>query len=201
MSKPALISPPTAKEVAVQSQPSSRLVTGAPRSRGSGGPPAKSRSLTLILAIAPFLLLAPATAAAQDCISEITVIYGGNSGIQPPAGYTKINVDLNQGAGGDYIYVCYKKGVGAPITGLAVTLGNAPPPAPVGYTRINVDLNRNAGGDYIWLWYTKDPACATIHNLHVLVNSTTPPAGFTRIPVDLNRNAGGEYIYLCYEEL
>jgi hypothetical protein len=155
-----------------------------------------------ILLVAGFsvLLLCSTPVWAQDCISEVTVIYGGSSGIQPPAGYTKIPVDLNQGAGGDYIYLCYKKGVGAPVTAVAITLGNAAPPTDAVYTRINVDLNRNAGGDYIWLWYTEDPGCTTIHNFQILVNTTTPPSGYTTIPVDLNRNAGGEYIYLCYEE-
>ena len=152
-----------------------------------------------ILAAVLLLLLAPAPATAQDCISEITVICC-SSGTQPPPGYTKINIDLNQGAGGDYLYLCYKKGVGAPITGLAVTLNGGAPPTDAVYTRINIDLNRNAGGDYVWLWYTKDPACTTIRNVHIQPNQGAWPAGYTRIPVDLNSDAGGAYIYLCYEE-
>ena len=180
--------------------PTSSAAPGPPRWRGPQRS-LMSRVVVVLIPAALLLLLTASPATAQDCISEITVIYGGSPGIQPPAGYTKIAVDLDQGAGGDFIYVCYKKGVGAPITGVAVTLDGGAPPSDAVYTRINVDLNRNAGGDYIWLWYTKDPACTTIRNLHVLVNTTTPPAGFTLIPIDLNRDAGGEYIYLCYEEL
>jgi hypothetical protein len=149
------------------------------------------------------VLLAPALAYPQDMVSEIVVINGGSAGIPPPLGYTKINVDLNRGAGGDFIYVCYKKGVGAPITGLWVTLGGGQPPSDRGFTRINVDLNRGAGGDFIWLWYTKDPACTMISNLAVIRGGSAnilPPAGFTKINVDLNRGAGGDFIYLCYEE-
>ena len=144
-------------------------------------------------------LAAPAAGQAQDAISELAVIYGGSSSIPPPAGYTKIPTDLNQGAGGDYIYLCYKRGVGAPVTGIAVTLGQSTsPPGPIAWTRINVDLNRNAGGDYVYLWYTKDPSCTVLQDVVVLVNTQTPPAGYTLIPVDLNRNAGGAYLYFAY---
>jgi hypothetical protein len=155
----------------------------------------------MILTLFTFALVSPVSALAQDCVTEVTVIYGGSSGIQPPAGYTKINVDLNQGAGGDYIYVCYKKGVGAPITGLAVTVNDAQPPTNAAYTRINVDLNRGAGGAFIWLWYTKDPACTTIRDIHVQANTGPPPAGFTRINTDLNYSVGGAFIYLSYLDL
>ncbi len=168
-----------------------RELMGAVTSRGRWGP-----VLLVVLAVA---LLAPAGAVAQDAISELTVIHGGSSSIQPPSGYTKINVDLNQGAGGDYVYACYKRGVGAPITGLAVTLNSAAPPAGVAWTRIDVDLNVTVGGDFIWLWYAKDPACSVLRDLTVLVGSTaaTPP-GYTKINVDLNRNADGAYLYFAY---
>ena len=178
---------------------------GPPRGASGARLPDIAMKAAAFLVLLALALLTPASALAQDCVTEITVIYGGSSGIQPPAGYTKINVDLNQGAGGDYIYVCYKKGVGAPITGLAVTVNDGLPPTDAAYTRINVDLNRNCGGDtaFIWLWYTKDPACTTIRDLHVQANTGPPPAGFTRINVDLNYDAGGDsaYIYLSYMAL
>jgi hypothetical protein len=41
-------------------------------------------------------------------INEVGVIAGGNSGIACPSGWTRVGQDLNQGAGGDYIYFCYK---------------------------------------------------------------------------------------------
>ncbi|MDH3198244.1 MAG: hypothetical protein OEO21_08390 [Candidatus Krumholzibacteria bacterium] len=152
-----------------------------------------------MLAVAAACLALAGAARTQENISEVIVIYGGSSGIQPPAGYVRINADLNAGAGGDYIYLCYKKGVGAPITGLYVTLdGGSPPPSPK-YTRINVDLNRHAGGDYIYLWTTKDPDCASIKNMIIQFGKNSrPPAPYTWIGVDLNRNAGGQYIWLSY---
>lgn len=139
----------------------------------------------------------PLVATAQTTISEVTVIAGGSFGIQPPAGWTKIPVDLNRNAGGAYIFACYKKGVGAPITGLTVLIGEDSMP-PVGWERINVDLNQGAGGNYLWLCTTRDPACTSVKDMVVLLGNAPTPAGYYKIPVDLNRNAGGDYIYLAY---
>jgi hypothetical protein len=144
------------------------------------------------------LFLAAGAANAQGPISEVMVIYGG-SGVQPPAGWEKIPRDLNAGAGGDYIYACYKRGVGAPITNLYVTNGYHPPVSER-CTIIPVDLNRHAGGDYIYLWYTKDPDCAVVDDVVVLFNNEATPAGYTKINYDLNRNAGGEYIYFAFRK-
>ncbi len=41
-------------------------------------------------------------------ISEIGILSGNSSTISPPAGWNKYPRDLNEGAGGDYIYFCYK---------------------------------------------------------------------------------------------
>lgn len=62
-----------------------------------------------LIVFSPVVLLAPSFSAAQDCVTGIAVIYGSNSGIQPPTGYTKIAVDLNQGAGGAFTYLSYLK--------------------------------------------------------------------------------------------
>jgi hypothetical protein len=145
-----------------------------------------------------FLLSSPLSAIAQENVTGIDVIAGGGPGIQCAAGFAKVDVDLNQGAGGDFIYLCYAKGVGAPITGLIVTVGKDSVPGEEGYTKIDVDLNRGAGGNFIWLWYTKDPACATIRDVHVQADQGPPPAGYTKIDVDLNRDAGGAFIYASY---
>jgi hypothetical protein len=175
--------------------------------RLGGRSPCKSPSsiprLLLVLLIPLTTMLISGRALAQSCITEVAVIYGGSFGIAPPAGFTKVGVDLNQGAGGDYIFLCYKKGIGAPITGLAVTLNGGSPPTDATYTRVNVDLNRNCGGDtdFVWLWYTKDPGCSTIREVHVQADQNPPPTGYTRINVDLNSNAGGAFIFLSYLKL
>lgn len=145
------------------------------------------------------LLLWPTAARAQDVITELTVIYGG-SGIQCPATFTKYPVDLNYGAGGDFIYLCYKRGVGAPVTGITVSLSRdpvTPSPDPT-WTLVPVDLNRNAGGFYVYLYYTKypgqaddpakEPDCRTVRDIVVLIDSAPAPAGYATLPWDLNRS-------------
>lgn len=42
-------------------------------------------------------------------IKEVGVLAGNSNQIQPPAGWTRNNQDLNENAGGDYIYLCYKR--------------------------------------------------------------------------------------------
>jgi hypothetical protein len=156
------------------------------------------RTLVFLLQIVLVFLLLPGALRAQDSISEVAIIYGSSSFIQAPPGYTKVNVDLNYQAGGDFIYICYKKGIGAPITGLAITFSSHVPPPDKTWTLINVDLNRHAGGEFIYLWYTKDPACTTIEDIVIRLNSQATPDGYTKIPWDLNAGAGGAFVYLAY---
>ena len=40
--------------------------------------------------------------------AEVAILSGNSSTINPPAGWTKYPHDLNEGAGGDYIYFCYR---------------------------------------------------------------------------------------------
>lgn len=41
--------------------------------------------------------------------SEIGILSGNSDQIQPPAGWQRYPADLNEGAGGDYIYFCYRR--------------------------------------------------------------------------------------------
>ena len=40
-------------------------------------------------------------------ITDVTVI-AGDYDVSSPAGFTRIDTDLNLGAGGDYVYACYR---------------------------------------------------------------------------------------------
>jgi hypothetical protein len=65
-------------------------------------------------------------------------------------------VDLNAGAGGDFIFLCFTRiaVLGPPITDVTVTLGDSfGIPPPIGYTKIPVDLNKGAGGAFIFLCF------------------------------------------------
>ena len=132
-------------------------------------------------------------------ITNLFVLYGDSN---PPPGYTKINVDLNKGAGGHYVYLCYEKGVGKPITGLTVSNGSSSSfPVPPGYIRIHDDLNKGARGDYIYVDYTKNDDLPPIQDVDVIYGETPniyPQYGWVKITTDCNKGARGKYIYICY---
>jgi hypothetical protein len=155
---------------------------------------------TVPLLVAVAVLAVAGSAVAQEYITEVTIITGSAA---TPEGYTKLPTDLNKKTfwGGDRIYLCYKKSVGAPVTKIYVTTGKSRrhPNVPEKCTLINVDLNRGAGGDYIYLWTTHDPMCDPISDIIIIEGkSTKTPAGYTKIGKDLNDNAGGAYLYFAY---
>lgn len=43
----------------------------------------------------------------QHAIRDIYVVGGDNNAVPPPYGYKRIDIDLNAGSGGDFIYLCY----------------------------------------------------------------------------------------------
>jgi hypothetical protein len=91
-------------------------------------------------------------------ISDLCITYGkAGESTTPPAGFTKLaKIDLNKGAEGKYMYLCYKKSTDPKdaIVDICFIKGNDK--TPTGYTKIEADLNMGAGGKYIYLCYTKD---------------------------------------------
>ncbi|GAA0961012.1 hypothetical protein GCM10009558_079690 [Virgisporangium aurantiacum] len=121
----------------------------------------------------------------------------------PDPRYTRIAVDLNQGAGGKYIFAAYLRDEGTPIRGLFVSVqSDAEPHVPPGFTVLNVDLNQGAGGSYVYLCYTRDTdAGDPVNDLTVVAgdNEDPPlPDGWKLVPGDLNAGAGGAYVYFIY---
>lgn len=48
-------------------------------------------------------------AATPTPIREVGIVAGNSSNIWPPSGWVRVGDDCNAGAGGDYIYFCYKR--------------------------------------------------------------------------------------------
>lgn len=76
-----------------------------------------------------------------------------------PTGFTKVSTDLNKGHGGEFVYLCYKKGAAGDINNaikdiLVVGAGYDQVFPPEGFVRINQDCNDGAGGDFIYLCYS-----------------------------------------------
>jgi hypothetical protein len=83
----------------------------------------------------------------------IQVIEGPDAATPP--GYTRLPQDLNMGAGGKYIYLCFTKTPKLPpIKGLQVINATVPIwPQDPAFVKINIDLNGGAGGQFIYLCY------------------------------------------------
>ena len=73
-------------------------------------------------------------------------------------GYTKVAGDLNKGAGGKYIYVCFTRDSRLPpITRVNVVAGGSRTTyPPVEDIRIDQDCSEGAGGKYIYITYGYD---------------------------------------------
>lgn len=78
-----------------------------------------------------------------------------------PHGYVRINQDLNEGAGGSFIFLCFstdpaKAAEGLPIRSITVIGGSDDNlAAPYGFTKLKWDLNSGAGGDFIYMCYSR----------------------------------------------
>lgn len=139
-------------------------------------------------------------------IDQLVVITGGSSTIEPPVGYSKIEYDLNAGAGGDFIYLCYHEQTWQAdrpkdaVTDIRIIFNKEP--TPPGYTKLPQDLNKGAGGDDVFLCYKTEA-----YNTDTAINKVTviggnnadinAPYGYLKVPGDLNRGAGGNFIYAC----
>lgn len=140
-------------------------------------------------------------------LDSLVVITGGSSTIEPPAGYTKIPYDLNAGAGGDYIYLCFHaepfRAVGTNkdcIAEVRIIYDNDPVPA--GFIKLPQDLNKGAGGAYVYLCYRTVPYDnkVALKGITVIGGDNAdipPPYGFRKVPGDLNAGAGGEFVFVC----
>ena len=119
----------------------------------------------------------------------------------PGPDYRLIDVDLNKGAGGDFIYLHAAYGqISRPITDVMIIEGDKAP-APPGWEKINKDLNRGAGGAFLYLAYRRDPNGIPITGLHVLEgNNPQVPPGWRILPTDLNKGAKGAFLYLIYKK-
>ena len=136
-----------------------------------------------------------------------------------------IDIDLNHLAGGDYVYLAYKRVAKAKdaLTDIVIFEGKNPASSKkitIGDTSIkytladSVDLNCDAGGDYLYL-YTTDSIKTGNYITSLKVEESVESylkCGVERVTVklaqgktitdeyiDLNKNAGGDYLYLIMQ--
>ena len=144
---------------------------------------------------------------AVNGLGDLMIIDGG---IAAPVGWEKHNVDLNDEAGGAFLYVAIKRSTANNlIVDVAITNtgGSGRPSAPSGYTLVKdqngvvCDLNRGAGGDYIWMSYRKSTTGNYVGNFRYYIQNfsglPSVPDGVELIPEDLNDDARGLFIYIA----
>jgi len=139
-------------------------------------------------------------------ITGLTVIYGEN--VVPP-GYTKIPIDLNTGAGGEKVYLCYATVDTQPGPGIRAIQCAAsgteedPKCIPPGFTKVPGDLNKGAGGLYVYLSYNTDFNMPYITELSVISGDKNvwPKEDMYRIDQDANEGTGGPYVYICFKNM
>lgn len=135
-----------------------------------------------------------------------------------PPGYQLVNADLNAGAGGNFIYLCYKLGenINDAYTDLFMELRGSAAPSEtillnhnanyVNYTRIGQDLNAGSGGNFIYLWTSKDPTLPPITGISVAFDDPNKvnPEWYsvywqnTFSPADVNKSVKGKFIYIKF---
>ncbi|KJY36620.1 hypothetical protein [Streptomyces sp. NRRL S-495] len=132
-------------------------------------------------------------------VTDIDILVGSQS---PKEGWEKDKHDLNEGAGGEFLYLAWElNGTKKPVTDLYIVEGESEEP-PRGYYKISTDLNKGAGGKYLYLSFSRE-GTKPITDLAVVAGDSEKvpaPAGFTRYDQDLNAGAKGKFIYICYKQ-
>ena len=126
-----------------------------------------------------------------------------------PGGYKKVDIDLNHGAGGSYLWLCCKPTfdwIPGKLKQIHVLAGHDQYiPCPDGFKKDPTDLNAGAGGLYLYLCFS-DQGSRPISGIGVieatfsLVGKPLPAdlEGWTLYELDLNAGAGGMFIYFVY---
>lgn len=99
-----------------------------------------------------------------EAILEIRLVDGGRNDLPPapPAGFRLMNIDLNEGSGGNYVWLYYRTGKadgteGQPVSRI-YTVDEHDNETPQGGVKMPVDLNAGSpvvGGLPLWLYVVK----------------------------------------------
>ena len=124
-----------------------------------------------------------------------------------PSPYELINQDLNEGAGGQFVYTCITRGdpasrFGVPLTDLTVVTGSSRDAAlcPADSYRIGQDLNAGGSGDYIFFCRNRFGASA-ITDIAFVTDDNSCPSGYEKLAQNLNSNTKSTTsIYTCVQK-
>ncbi|XP_051806567.1 uncharacterized protein LOC127534708 isoform X2 [Acanthochromis polyacanthus] len=117
-------------------------------------------------------------------------------------GFSKMNVDLNKGAGGKNIYIWYKRGDSGAITRIQLSFNDDMSKGlnKAGYQKIPKNLNTGAGGKDLYLWFFKGSSEDHVPIVNLDVSTVHEAQKFKSdheiLACDLNQDAGGSQIFL-----
>ena len=183
---------------------------------------------TAMLSVVLIALSAPAPALAGTYIKDVKVIGGSKSEVNDlkssltAQGWVVIDQDLNEGAGGNYIFLLYlpesndsgtnygyisdfyiSDSTDSPdnVTQDGRNYCRVPYDGGNDFVKSKGDLNCKAGGDYIHLYYTRDyfgdnRAVTSISCDYTQSGAVGVNGGTTGY--DLNNKAGGKFIYMHF---
>ncbi|MBT9586724.1 hypothetical protein IV102_25500 [bacterium] len=147
-------------------------------------------------------------------LADVAVVFGSGAA---PAGFQKIEVDLNRKAKGAFIYLCCRYGLTEnPICELtAVQVDPGQVPERPGFTFLRANLNDGTRGRPIHLGFRSSSTEPPIVGVNIVSEGDQKRAlgnywehGFAHVGdrgyphlvnLDLNAGAGGDYIYLRYK--
>lgn len=129
--------------------------------------------------------------------SSIEVV-SGSQYIECPPEFTKIDVDLNQNAGGAFVYLCLKhENEGDLLNDIVVVEDNCPD----GYQKVDKHLNNSdSKNSFIYFCYSK--GSNPLKGVEIISsNSEDLPClpNMRKENLDMNKGDGGNFIYLCKE--
>lgn len=127
-------------------------------------------------------------------ITDLKILEG--EGARAPSGWEKLSLDMNQGAGGAYLYLAYRRDPAKQaqaITGLQIVSAGAPS----GWEKLETDLNKQAGGSDLFLAFKRGGGTPIIA-LQLMTGKSEAIHGYKVVNRDLNESAGGEDIFLAY---
>lgn len=135
----------------------------------------------------------------QGPFSDVKVV-NARSRKRCPWGYSLLDLDLNYGAGGNYIFFCLMPARTQDrllVSDIKFSLDDS---CPSGYDLIDEDLNDGSNGDYIYACIKRSIGENPIKALQVTADhgpADRCSPNFVRVPQDLNDGARGKYIYVC----
>lgn len=134
----------------------------------------------------------------KNPVSSIIVKQGTSPGVG--AEYKRIPVDLNQGVGGNHLYMYYsQEGSKVPITAITAKQCFTSNCYLDGWERVEKDLNKGVVvGMSVYLFYKREHTEDPVTDVVVILNDQTPPEGYTRVDTNLNSFLRGDAIYLWY---